>query len=933
MSSDGAACVSASYASHGTGPLNANTGAGKQVNPTISGGENNVQNVADTQNFFTFGFLPPDDPVARFRKCLFLTDPSIDRKDLIKIKGERVPGTCEWIEENEIYQHWLCDDTKPLLWIWGGPGKGKTMLSIHLSQIKERDTQTIYYFCAAGDDKRNTATAVLRGLLWRLTGLFPSAVATLQKDYDLNNLKLIDAILSSPETLWSILVDLVTQVRPGRMFCVLDGLDECDEDSQRWLVGKLSTLPSGGYGDVLKVVLISRRMAGLKDMPQVKLDSDSRDKVSLDVQKFVHMQVQRLSEHLDLNSEIRTHLSHVGKDLVKRAQESFLWVGFAVTELWKENTITGLLDSLNNLPPDLFSVYERIVRKIKPRRRSLCMRILGWVALARRPLSLDEIACGIICQPANVALTIGQSARDCITECGPMINVRGEMVSFVHDSVRDYLLQRHDGTFEFSDEFRIDPKVTNLDLAGSCLRAIEQGTVLSEYADRHWPSHVKSSEESAKDLIENARYFFDYNSELSTAWWCKRLKGNNSIDVDKDWAMLHVACHLGLELWVADILKSRTTRLLRRRLCNEQDKTGRTPLYCAAAQGYPELVEYLLDVGADASIKNHEGHGPAQVAASRGRGAVLEALFKHDPMLLQHNIQDCNGWSLLHRAANQGHTEVVRLLLERGANPDQVDQDSWLTSIKGWLVRISTVTGLKLAYPFASATEYEYESTDAKIARLSAECSANLRGWTALHVAAKSGHEATVHLLLERGADINKLSRSGQRTALQLAATDNHESVVRLLLERGADVDDRHGGRTALHLAIDEGTDVRRELMHEMWKKAKPGSLGAIIFDPGFTTRKCPLAVVRLLLRYGADANAEDREGCTILESTVERGIGEVIKLLILHGATVESGKWDSEVQAYMRFCVRETQSYGYLLSRSTQPTSRSKMSRYVCAV
>ena len=42
MSSDGAACVSASYASHGTGPLNANTGAGKQVNPTISGGENNV---------------------------------------------------------------------------------------------------------------------------------------------------------------------------------------------------------------------------------------------------------------------------------------------------------------------------------------------------------------------------------------------------------------------------------------------------------------------------------------------------------------------------------------------------------------------------------------------------------------------------------------------------------------------------------------------------------------------------------------------------------------------------------------------------------------------------------------------------------------------------------------------------------------------------
>jgi Cdc6-like AAA superfamily ATPase len=167
-----------------------------------------------------------------FRKTLFLTSPEIDRENLIDIKEGRVSNTCEWIRTTKEYEAFL-EGTHRMLWVWGEPGKGKTMLSIFLSQELEQKskTKTIYFFCRAEHEKRNTAIAVLRGLLWHLTGIYPELVRVLRKNCE----PAVKDALSSRETLWASFKGLIAVIQSERLYCVIDGLDECDESSQQWL--------------------------------------------------------------------------------------------------------------------------------------------------------------------------------------------------------------------------------------------------------------------------------------------------------------------------------------------------------------------------------------------------------------------------------------------------------------------------------------------------------------------------------------------------------------------------------------------------------------------------------------------------------------------------------------------------------------------------
>ena len=96
---------------------------------------------------------------------------------------------------------------------------------------------------------------------------------------------------------------------------------------------------------------------------------------------------------------------------------------------------------------------------------------------------------------------------------------------------------------------------------------------------------------------------------------------------------------------------------------------------------------------------------------------------------------------------------------------------------------------------------------------------------TPLHVAAGTGNEAMVLLLLEHGASLNVARGSDGYTPLHAAAQAGRTQVVRLLLDRGADVNVlTHGqiGAPALHLAEMRGRTEVAQMLREGGAMAPP---------------------------------------------------------------------------------------------------------------
>ena len=172
-----------------------------------------------------------------------------------------------------------------------------------------------------------------------------------------------------------------------------------------------------------------------------------------------------------------------------------------------------------------------------------------------------------------------------------------------------------------------------------------------------------------------------------------------------------------------------------------QDTEGWAPLHLSAIGGHPKTTQYLLEAEADSSQPNNQ-KGPRRnstrslailaMATKANFIDVVRILVRAD---FDINFQDEQGENALHVAARFGHGDCARLLL--AGSPTQ---------------------------------------------RASTELCEKTYGWTPIFTACVEGHVPIVELLIDAGADVERLDYSGW-SAREHASLRGHMEIATRLAE------------------------------------------------------------------------------------------------------------------------------------------------------
>ncbi|MCJ1376569.1 hypothetical protein MMC20_007812 [Loxospora ochrophaea] len=345
----------------------------------------------------------------------------------------------------------------------------------------------------------------------------------------------------------------------------------------------------------------------------------------------------------------------------------------------------------------------------------------------------------------------------------------------------------------------------------------------------------------------------------------------NGVDVNclwyGEWTCLSRAVIHGLE---------EAVRLLMAHGANPNIQPGGTaPIYWAAGSRHTSIFQILLDyddsIGFVPTVEDNSA--TFRHAAENGNADIVRMMLERRKVRIDSTNQ--YGRTALQVAAGKGHTAVVRLLLENGADPEKGEE-----------------TGISL---INAATNGHLEIV--KILCLQGKMSPNTQlggtGSTALCHAAELRDERTykeagvemVKFLLDLGANPN-LSGQG-RSPLDTAALHGYESVVRLLLDHGADPTRKDAlSFTPLLSAAKYKTDKMVSLLLQV--KIDDPATRAEYFESALKyaarngQRETALSVLGV---GGININTLDYNGTTPLLLAIKGGHVPTARLLIRHGA------------------------------------------------
>ena len=348
-------------------------------------------------------------------------------------------------------------------------------------------------------------------------------------------------------------------------------------------------------------------------------------------------------------------------------------------------------------------------------------------------------------------------------------------------------------------------------------------------------------------------------------------------------------------------------------LCN------RTPLLWASLSSSGEFIETLIDLGANVNAqRTYDKVTPLLLSADWNNFMAVYLLLDHGA---DANIARADACTPLHLAVINGHQNLVKLFLEKNALINTQDAE----------------------------------------------------GNSPLHTAVSKGFFDITKLLVKKGSNVNLQNKEG-RTPLFLGVKNKHEQLIKLLIENEADVSigykensterfylvrGKERGRAAWHYVL-----VKKHLLGLFLKLANGGSLNVADFgdvlrsgqgkDPPEGTRNKlqkehesmfkeitdttllhfaseiinEPEIIDLLVKSGANVNAQDAEGFTPLHMAAIHGNLKIVKKLVDLDADVNIITTDGKNAAELAHLNEELEIEEYLESKmaSSQRTKEKEV-------
>jgi len=803
-------------------------------------------------------------------------------RKIVTQKGGRNPGSCKWVFEESEYNSWLSSKHSDFLWLYGHPGTGKTMLATFLvesllDRAKVAGSMIVaYHFCEHQHKERNTPCAILRRLVSQFVEAEPILINHLEEDYE----RLGHDMFSDFTVMGRVFKYILNDMHMNIPYCLIDGLDECDDQSSKQLLEVFWTVFKSSGSDTkesiqFKLIVISREVAEIKVTqgelgPEGCFDiiSIGKEKIRSDVDNFIRNKISSLPYRKELRNE---NFEPLITRLSEKAEGSFLWVALTAEQLANDSA-SDILDKIQTDKPleKMFDFYETILQRIDSIHKDTVLEILELVIGAVRPLSVLELATARCVLHHNTHKAVQWETRlelfkQDIRWCRPLVTEEDGKVVIIHFTASQYLLSSASRV-----EFRVDQTIAHSKLAsvsfnfftrlehfvGSTPRnrtnkadirdseslriptpvvtaqnwspekAIQDPFLM--YAMHHWIDHFDASGSKKLDINWDHE-FFNTDSPIHNSWlqvYWERHEQNPVFP--KGFSPLHIASFCGSKK-LAKMLFSVKPNLD----IDATDDQNRSPLFMAASKGNSEVARYLLTHSrpANTEVMDADQFRPIDVAVSRGDAKMVELLLKYGASTAPCSSEEP---SPLHMSVQAGLNDIAVILLRKDSKE-----------------------GINLL---------------------------GEDGNTALHIAALHGDSVMTEILLRHGADTNVVNDNSQTPLMAGCEAGNMRAVKSLLDDKLLALLNRIANYYPHAMDLSELAEIMKKDGFRLgFGEAWIRSVRELF---GFSVSK--QIIEQALDPYKADVGV-------ILGKAVEMNLLGIAKLLITYGANVhESVNMDS---------------------------------------